>query len=243
MSPSLKDRAERVTEAMIEEFPTISGVWLFGSVARGDEEELSDIDLLVLGNDPRLRPSVIRNRLDLANLPPKVSIIYHTPETLERFVRNGSRFVVHLQLEGEVLFDSDGRLGEIKALPPLRTSVRPEVDGQLKRLELLEEPKRFNGNFLFPLTHVFASGKAIVMAILAENGIYEFNRAGAFDAFEKRFPASHADVETVRRLAPFSALVSKGTQEPLPFPYHDCEEQLAGAVAAVRRLAQFSKDG
>ena len=243
MGTSLKARAERVTEAMVEEFPAISGVWLFGSVARGDEDELSDIDLFVLGSDPGLRPSVIRNRLDLENRPPKVSIVYHTPETLERFVRNGSRFIVHLQLEGEVLFDGDGRLGEIKELPPLRTSVKPEVDGQLKRLELLEEPKRFNGNFLFPLTHVFASGKAIVMAILAEHEIFEFNRDKAFEAFADRFPTSRSDVERLRRLAPFTALVSKGVQQELPFSYRDCDEELLEAIAAVRRLARFSKDG
>ena len=231
-----------MTEALVEEFPTISGVWLFGSVARGDEDELSDIDLFVLGSDPHLRPSIIRSRLRLKNSPPKTSIVYHTPETLERFVKNGSRFIVHLQLEGEVLFDSDGVLGEIQRLPPLRASVKPEVDGQLKRLELLDRPQRFNGNLLFPLTHAFSSGKAIVMAILAENEIYEFNREGAFDAFAERFPGSRSDVETLRRLAPFSALVSKGSHGELPFPYRDCENELTEAVAAVQRLASFSRD-
>jgi predicted nucleotidyltransferase len=242
MSTSLKDRAERVTEALVEEFPTVSGVWLFGSVARGDEDELSDIDLFILGNDPHLRPSIIRSRLHLKNRPPKVSIVYHTPETLERFVKNGSRFIVHLQLEGEVLFDSDGALAKIQRLPTLRTSVKPEVDGQLKRLELLDRPQRFNGNLLFPLTHAFSSGKAIVMAILAENQIYEFNRDGAFDAFVERFPESRSDIETLRRLASFSALVVKGSEEELPFPYRDCEEELTAAVAAVRHLASFSRD-
>jgi predicted nucleotidyltransferase len=242
MRTPLKDRAEKVTEDLIQEFPTISGVWLFGSVARGDDDELSDIDLFILGSDPHLRPSIIRSRLDLKNRPPKVSIIYHTPETLERFVKNGSRFIVHLQLEGKVLFDSNGVLGEIQRLPTLRTSVKPEVDGQLKRLELLDRPQRFNGNFLFPLTHAFSSGKAIVMAILAENQIYEFNRDGALDAFAERFPASRSDIEALRRLAPFSALVSKGSEEELPFSYRDCEKELAVAVSAIRRLSSFSRD-
>lgn len=242
MDTSLRDRAEKVAEALVEEFPTVSGVWLFGSVARGDDDELSDIDLFILGNDPDLRPSIIRRQLHLENHPPKVSIVYHTQETLNRFVKNGSRFVVHLQLEGEVLFDSEGVLGEIQRMPPLRTSVKPEVDGQLKRLELLDRPQRFNGNLLFPLTHVFSSGKAIVMAILAENQIYEFNREGAFDAFAERFPESRADIQTLRRLAPFSALVSKGSEEELPFSYRDCEGELITAVAATRRLATFSRD-
>jgi predicted nucleotidyltransferase len=242
MKTSLRDRAESVTGALVEEFPTVTGVWLFGSVARGDEDELSDIDLFVLGCDPHLRPSMIRQRLHLENRPPKVSIVYHTPKTLERFVKNGSRFIVHLQLEGKVLFDTDGVLAEIQRLPTLRGSVKPEIDGQLRRLDLLDRPRRFNGNFLFPLTHIFASGKAIVMAILNENEIYEFNRRRAFEAFAERFPASRSDIEILSRLAPFAALVSKGSDEELPFPYRDCEEELVQAVAAVRRLASFSQN-
>lgn len=243
MGASLQDRAIEVTEALVGEFPEVSGVCLFGSVARGDDDERSDIDLFVVGHNPELRPSVIRKRLHLKNSPPKVSIIYHTPETLERYLEGGSRFIVHLQLEGKVLYDEEGLLGQIQRQPPLKTSARAEIEGQLKRLEAFDEPVRFNGNFLFPLTHVFASGKAIVMAILADNEIYEFNREAAFDAFVGRFPESRDDVATLRRLAPFAALVTKRAEGELPFSYYDCDEELTDAVAAVRRLAGFWLDG
>jgi predicted nucleotidyltransferase len=243
VNASLQDRAAEVTQALVGEFPQVSGVCLFGSVARGDEDELSDIDLFVVGDDPALRPSIIRKRLRLKNRPPKISIVYHTPETLDRYVKGGSRFIVHLQLEGKVLYDTDGLLTDIQRQPPLTTSVKPEVDGQLKRLELFDRPERFNGNFLFPLTHVYASGKAIVMAILADNRIYEFNREAAFDAFAARFPDSGPDIARLRRLAPFSALVTKGAEVELPFSYHDCDQELAAVVAAIRRLARFSDDG
>jgi predicted nucleotidyltransferase len=242
MGASLQVRAAEVTEALVDEFPQVSGVCLFGSVARGDDDELSDIDLFVVGEDPDLRPSVIRRRLRLKNQPPKVSIVYHTPETLDRYLKNGSRFIVHLQLEGKVLYDTAGLLASIQRLPPLTTPVTREVDGQLKRLELFNRPDRFNGNFLFPLTHVFASGKAIVMAILAANEIYVFNREAAFDAFSTRFPGAAEDISTLRRLAPFSNLVTKGTADELPFSYHDCEEELAAAVTAIRSLAGYAPD-
>ena len=215
MAISLRDRADQVTEALVNEFPQVSGVCLFGSVARGDDDALSDIDLFVVGDDPELTPSKIRRRLKLQYEEPKVSIVYHTPSTFQRYVRTGSRFLVHLQLEGKVLYDEAGLLRDIQQQPPLSTPIDAEVEGQLKRLELFEEPERFNGNFLFPLAHVFAAGKAIVMAILAKEEIYEFNREAAFDAFAKRFPNSRGDVETLRALGPFAALVAKDAEVAL----------------------------
>jgi predicted nucleotidyltransferase len=243
MSTSLRERADQVTEALVGEFPQVSGVCLFGSVARGDSNALSDIDLFVVGDDPKLTPSKIRRHLQLKGGTPKVSIVYHTPKTFERYVHTGSRFLVHLQLEGQVLYDATGILKAIQGQPPLSTPIDAEIKGQLKRLDLFEEPARFNGNFLFPLAHIFAAGKAIVMAILADEEIYEFNREAAFEAFTARFPGSSGDVEALRALGPFSALVSKGVEGELPFSYHDCEEEMAAVIAAIRRLARFAQNG
>jgi predicted nucleotidyltransferase len=227
-----------VTADLVSEFPQIVGVCLFGSVARGDEGPDSDLDLLVVGDDPELTPSSIRRRLHLQESSPRVSIVYHTPETLDRYLKTGSRFLLHLQLEGEVLFDSSGLLGDLQHHPLIKAPVRAEVDGQLKRLSLYDDPARYNGNFLFPLSHIYAIGKAIVMAILSENEIYEFNRDRAFDKFAGRFPDARDDIATLRRLGPFYASVAKGIEQDLPFSHHDCEAEVAEAVAAVRRLAE-----
>ena len=169
--------------------------------------------------------------------------MYHTPDTLHRYIETGSRFLLHVQLEGEVLYDHSGLLGELKQRSPIRGPIRQEVDGQLRRLRLYEDPARYNGNFLFPLSHIYAIGKAIVMAILSENEIYKFNRDCAFDAFAERFPDSRGDIETLRRLTPFYTLVSKGVELELPFSYHHCEDDVTEAIAAVRRLAAHAKHG
>ena len=232
-----------MAEALVDEFPQVSGVCLYGSVARGDAGPDSDLDLLVVGEDPDLRPSSIRRALHLSGSQPRVSIVYHTPDTLHRYIETGSRFLLHVQLEGKVLYDDSGLLGELKRRSPIRGPIRAEVDGQLRRLRLYEDPIRYNGNFLFPLSHIYAIGKAILMAILSENEIYEFNRDRAFDAFAERFPDSHADVETLRRLTPFYALVSKGAEQELPFPYHHCEPEVAEAIASIRRIAAHAKHG
>jgi len=241
MPGALQERASGVAEDLVERFPGVQGVCLFGSVARGEAGPKSDVDLFVIGDDPDLTPSVIYRQLHLQKGEPKVSIVYHTPETLDRYIETGSRFLVHLQLEGEVLYDASGRLTELKHRPPLKTPIRAEVEGQLGRLALYDDPSRYNGNFLLALSHVFAIGKAIVMAVLSENEIFEFDRDRAFAAFARRFPKRRGDIEVLRELAPFYGVVSKGIEQDLPFPYHDCEAELKEAIAAVRRIAKTAR--
>ena len=238
MPEVLRERAAGVAADLVGEFPQVMGVCLYGSVARGDAGPDSDLDLLVVGKDPQLTASSIRRRLHLQETHPRVSIVYHTAETLDRFVKTGSRFLLHLQLEGEVLYDSSGLLQELRDRPLVKAPVRAEVEGQLKRLCLYDDPARYNGNFLFPLSHIYAIGKAIVMAILAENEIHEFNRDRALNEFAAHFPRSRGDIETLRELSPFYHLVSKGVEQDLPFSHHACEAEVAEAVAAVRRVAE-----
>lgn len=237
----MRDRAEEVTEILVERFPGLSGVCLYGSVARGEDGPDSDLDLLVVGEDPDLRPSVMRRALGGEEEGTRISIVYHTPGTLRRYLESGSRFLLHVQLEGEVLFDPSGLLGGLKALPAVHGSSAAEIEGQLGRLALYDHPGRYNGNFLFPLSHIYAIGKAIVMAILCEEEIHEFDRERAFEAFARRFPGSRADIETVRRLRPFYSVVSKGNRADLPFSHHDCAEEVEAAVDAVRRLAAHAR--
>jgi hypothetical protein len=59
---------------------------------------------------------------------------------LRRYVRGGSRFLAHLQLEGQVLYDEAGLLGVIQSRPPHSTPIDAEIEGQLKRLELFRCP-------------------------------------------------------------------------------------------------------
>jgi predicted nucleotidyltransferase len=238
MPEVLRERAAGVTADLVSEFPQVMGVCLFGSVARGDAGPDSDLDLLVVGDDPQLTPSSIRRRLHMQETHPRVSIVYHTAETLDRYFKTGSRFLLHLQLEGEVLYDSSGLLRDLWNRPLLKAPLHADLVGQLKRLCLYDHPARYNGNFLFPLSHIYAIGKAIVMAILAENEIHEFNRDRALDEFVALFPASRDDIETLRQLSPFYHLVSKGVEQDLPFSHHACEAAVAEAVAAVRRLAE-----
>lgn len=74
---------------------------LFGSVARGDADPCSDIDVLVLGQ-PIAAPDHAR-----------LSVTVYTSSHLETMARHGSLFVLHLRSEGRVLVDRRHELERI----------------------------------------------------------------------------------------------------------------------------------
>lgn len=89
--------------------PNVSLAVLFGSVARGDDDEESDVDLLVGLRDPDLG-----NRIALAqrlrkHIDRPLEVI-----ALENALRRAS-FMVEILRDGRVLVDRDGRWSKMRA--------------------------------------------------------------------------------------------------------------------------------
>jgi hypothetical protein len=83
--------------------------WLFGSHARGDSDELSDVDVLIAGSgDPSLE-------LDVA--PDKISTITFSWKELEHMASYGSLFLHHVRREGRALGQSP-RLDALLSMLP-----------------------------------------------------------------------------------------------------------------------------
>jgi predicted nucleotidyltransferase len=222
----------------LAEAPAVEGVCLFGSVARGDAVETSDIDLLVVGADTELTPSKLLRTIpeQLRNL--RLSLLYYSGDDLEALFASGASFVDHLRHEGEILYDERGTLSHVledEFSPSL--NVADELESELARLEVYEDLAMFKDNFLFVLAQLYAIGKSIVMLGLVSEGASEYNREAAFAAFERRH-ADHADdLRRVARLRPFYALVTRRRSEALPFPYRGADGEAREAIEAIRRLA------
>ncbi len=228
--------AEQVAETLSRR-PDIRGVLLFGSVSRRRSDADSDIDLLVMGVDPKLTRRALMSALPAWLRRRHLSLRYFTEDELGHLFAAGTSFAQHLRLEGTILYDQTGRLREIVTSPMTPTmTVDDEIAGELERLRPLENWSQYHGNFLFCFAQLYAIGKAVVILGLLRAGIAEFDHRTLFNAYRKRYPDRGLELDTVVNLEPFSRLVS-GRPNELPFSYRDAEGPGRAAVAAIRRLA------
>ncbi|GEM_PF-1767021 len=93
--------ALRIPDAILEDLPevpeSVSGLIVYGSRARGDAIEGSDLDLLALV--PSHQPTVNAGA---------VSLSFYTPAQIQSGI--GTLFGAHLSRDGKVLLDHDGEL-------------------------------------------------------------------------------------------------------------------------------------
>jgi predicted nucleotidyltransferase len=104
-----RDQAKAVARVLAA-IPGVEGVCVFGSVAREQARVGSDIDLLVLGTDEWLAPSMLLRRLPVELRTVQLSLSYHTADSLDRYLHRRSRFGAHLRREGWILYDPLGEL-------------------------------------------------------------------------------------------------------------------------------------
>jgi len=96
---------------------SVTAILLFGSLARGDEAEGSDTDLLMINTDDETR-HISRGRLSM--------FLYPWPR-LRRDGKSGDLFVCHLVREAKVIFDPKDYLSRLKQVFRLRSSYASEV--------------------------------------------------------------------------------------------------------------------
>jgi len=91
----------------LSQWPGLEVAWLFGSVARGDADGESDIDLLIVAHDLQAPDP----HADLAQLQADVrswtgndlQIVEHTPESWRKLVHSKNPLVEQLRLDGIAL--------------------------------------------------------------------------------------------------------------------------------------------
>ena len=89
-------------------------VILFGSMARGDADEYSDIDLIVV---KRTSVRFIPRMLEAGSFVPRgisVDILVYTPEEFQAMIDEGNPFIERALEEGKVLYENTG--GDSQAL-------------------------------------------------------------------------------------------------------------------------------
>lgn len=234
-----RDQAKTAAKVLAA-VPGVQGVCVFGSVARGQARVGSDIDLLVLGTDEWLTPSMLSRQMPAELHTAQLSLSYYTTDSLDRYLHRWSRFSAHLRREGWILYDPLGELRRALATD-IPVSTAEEIAAQRRHLNNYAHVERFGGRFMFTLTHLYRIGRTVVFAILAEHGTLEFDRERAFRAVMELYPDRAADAMIIERLAPFYERVTRRLHEIiLPFDPVGCETEVIRAREAITRLLSLS---
>lgn len=103
-------RIARELADSLASLPYVEGVCLFGSLARGEQDDWSDIDLLVVGRDDDVRPTLLLRALPDRLRGERLSLVCYSSDELRQLFEAGSSFVDHLRHEGKILSDQRGVL-------------------------------------------------------------------------------------------------------------------------------------
>ena len=97
-------KIDRVVNSLMDYGP--QKIILFGSVARGDADEYSDIDLIIV---KETETRFIQRQVDATNLVPSgisVDIFVYTPEEFQNMIDEDSPFIERALAEGIVLYEN-----------------------------------------------------------------------------------------------------------------------------------------
>ena len=110
--PQWRERLEQAARQAVDQL--VSGfkplrVILFGSLARGDVHEDSDVDLLVVKETDLPFFRRIDEAMAFIHVDVPVQILVYTPAELDRLVQEGRDFIATVLEEGEVVYDAAAR--------------------------------------------------------------------------------------------------------------------------------------
>lgn len=168
--------------------PEVEAAAVYGSVARGDSEDHSDIDLLLLV--PASQKRVVYDRLyeELVARFPKVSITLYTRGELQFLRAVKSLFVLHLSRESLILFDRAGKLSSLLENFEPRASYHEDFVGSIRLLDPLRTVVLGAPNNFHRLSYVYSLFRVFGVYLLAEKHIYEFSKSKMAAALRGSYP-------------------------------------------------------
>jgi hypothetical protein len=206
--------------------PRVSAVAIFGSVARGDANARSDIDILVVHDGPM--PD------DLADLVPgNVTMAFYTQKRLAKIPARSPLFALHLSRESIVVSDRRGEIAhtmhQVRSLSgivasDLMASTNAKFD------ELLRQPRRLETAPTAAAAELYSLAKQTAMMLAAVDGRPCFNRRVALRGAYSSLSLAVSDQVQIDSLEEHWQMARHDTPD-LPVPV-DIEQ----ASAAVRRL-------
>jgi len=212
-------------------------VILFGSIARNDVEDTSDIDLLLVASQ-KLRRREVKRMIpeSLLSKEKQISLSIYSEAEFSSTYEKGALFFVHLFNEGKVLYD-DGFYRQLSLRPftPSKRTMEMTIRILRQKLEVTNDLRKFNSLFIGVLADYFSIFKNLTFTLLAMGGQFIFNKKKAFSMLAEKYPNYREEIRKLSSLEAFFLRNAKGIPKPLPFsPY--CEEKVIEMREQIVRL-------
>jgi hypothetical protein len=190
-------------------------IWMYGSAARGDADELSDVDLLVVAEpseEVELPAAVSRQE--------SVSVSRYTWDEIASMVGYGSLFLHHVRQEGRPLVEEEPpRLRELLGHLPAYTRADQELDSFSQVVADVDEAIEHDHSPQFELAVLATAARHA--AILGCYLIHDprFGRAEPFRVLLPRLGYDAVAIDDFERL--YAYRVSENRDEVAPVDVRD----------------------
>lgn len=97
-----KINLDEIVKILVEKYGPIEKIILFGSQARGDVDEYSDIDLIIIKKTDK---PFIQRLVEVPSLPIHADVFVYTPEEFERMKENENPFITSALKDAKTLYE------------------------------------------------------------------------------------------------------------------------------------------
>lgn len=123
----------------IKKEKNVEEIYLFGSVARGEEDEHSDIDILIVIDDcPEDKYIFWKNKFsNYLNIPVSWVSLYRHSKIIKMY-KSGSYFLWHIKKEGKIIYSKNNELSSLLLTLPRYNNTKKDLQ---EYLEILSDIK------------------------------------------------------------------------------------------------------
>ncbi|MFZ0737234.1 MAG: nucleotidyltransferase domain-containing protein [Candidatus Acidiferrales bacterium] len=179
---------------------SVDAAALYGSVARGDIERHSDVDLLLVCRASRKLPAFLDISKVLDGCFHRLSLTVYSERELKFLHSASSLFLLHLSREAVLLFDRNDFLKPLLADFQPKKSYSQDFQKSLSLMDPLRIVIQGAPNNLHRLSYIYSLFRVFGVYLLAENGIYEFSKSRMVRLLVDRFPDQKESVELLSTL-------------------------------------------
>jgi predicted nucleotidyltransferase len=217
--------------------PQIQAAALYGSVARGDSESHSDIDLLIVCATSQKHLTYDEVCANLIRRFDRLSIAIYTQQELLFLAKVRSLFLLHLSRESSLLFDRSGFLTQVLADFEPKMSYGRDFRQSLQLASPLCTIVSDSPNQYHRLAQTYSLFRVFGVYILANRGIFEFSKAKMTAALASSYPEQSQQIDLLSSLRIMNANFFTGGNWHLWRRADDHGKQLlCEAIQALGRL-------